>query len=92
MVVIDLYARGEEFPRIGQLLLKVCGRILYNIESTHDVNQKEFYICLDCKCERSFEQLKRRLTTAPVLTLPEPHKPFVAFSDASKYGLGCILI
>ncbi|XP_035546655.1 uncharacterized protein LOC118348672 [Juglans regia] len=39
------------------------------------------------KCERSFQELKRRLTTAPVLALPEPHKPFVIFSDASKFGL-----
>ena len=44
------------------------------------------------KCERSFQELKNRLTTAPVLALPEPHKPFVVFSDASKFGLGCVLM
>ncbi|XP_035540222.1 uncharacterized protein LOC109013719, partial [Juglans regia] len=44
------------------------------------------------KCERSFQELKRRLTMAPVLALPEPHKPFVIFSDASKFGLGCVLM
>ncbi|XP_035543106.1 probable LRR receptor-like serine/threonine-protein kinase RFK1 [Juglans regia] len=44
------------------------------------------------KCEASFLELKKRLTTAPVLTLPEPLKPFVVYSDASKAGLGCVLM
>ncbi|KAF5450192.1 hypothetical protein F2P56_030562 [Juglans regia] len=43
------------------------------------------------QCEQSFEELKRRLTIAPVLALPEPYKPFVVYSDASNYGLGCVL-
>ncbi|KAF5454694.1 hypothetical protein F2P56_024341 [Juglans regia] len=44
------------------------------------------------KCERSFQELERRLTIAPVLALPELHKPYVVYSDASKMGLGCILL
>ena len=44
------------------------------------------------KCETSFLELKKRLTTAPVLTLPEPLKSFVVYSDASKAGLGCVLM
>ncbi|XP_041016255.1 uncharacterized protein LOC121258783 [Juglans microcarpa x Juglans regia] len=44
------------------------------------------------KCEKSFQELKKRLTTSPVLALSEPHKPFVVFSDASKFGLGCVLM
>ncbi|XP_040987773.1 uncharacterized protein LOC121235491 [Juglans microcarpa x Juglans regia] len=44
------------------------------------------------KCEKSFQELKKRLTSAPILALLEPHKPFVVFSDASKFGLGCVLM
>jgi hypothetical protein len=33
-------------------------------------------------CERSFQELKRRLTTAPVLTLPDIHRDFVIYCDA----------
>jgi len=29
-------------------------------------------------CEKSFQELKKRLTTAPVLTLPDVHKDFVS--------------
>jgi ribonuclease HI len=43
-------------------------------------------------CERSFQELKTRLTTAPVLTLPDVHKDFVVYCDASRQGLGCVLM
>jgi hypothetical protein len=43
-------------------------------------------------CERSFQELKRRLTTAPVLTLPGIQRDFVVYCDASRQGLGCVLM
>jgi len=43
-------------------------------------------------CEKSFQELKKRLTTALVLTLPDIHKDFVAFCDAPQQGLGCVLM
>jgi hypothetical protein len=42
--------------------------------------------------ERSFQELKRRLTTAPVLTLPDIKRDFVIYCDASRQGLGCALM
>ncbi|CAA0810106.1 Uncharacterized mitochondrial protein AtMg00860, partial [Striga hermonthica] len=44
------------------------------------------------KCEASFEELKKKLTTAPVLTIPDPTRDFTIYSDASKQGLGCVLM
>ena len=44
------------------------------------------------KCEESFQSLKKSLTTAPVLTLPNGNEGFVVFSDASLVGLGCVLM
>nr|KYP46662.1 Retrovirus-related Pol polyprotein from transposon 17.6 [Cajanus cajan] len=43
-------------------------------------------------CERSFEELKRRLTTSPVLVLPDSGEPFDVYCDASHQGLGCVLM
>jgi hypothetical protein len=43
-------------------------------------------------CERSFQELKRRLTSAPVLVLPDNQKSFVVYCDASRQGLGCVLM
>jgi len=38
--------------------------------------------------EESFQELKRRLTTAPILTLPSGTKGFVVYSDALEKGWG----
>ena len=43
-------------------------------------------------CEKSFQELKQRLTTAPILTLPKEGIDYVVYCDASKYGLGCVLM
>ncbi|GKD83995.1 retrotransposon protein, putative, ty3-gypsy subclass [Tanacetum coccineum] len=40
--------------------------------------------------EKSFEELKRRLVSFPVLTLPSGTGGYQIYSDASKKGLGCI--
>jgi hypothetical protein len=44
------------------------------------------------ECEASFQELKRRLVTAPVLALPSDREGFVVYSDASHKGLGCVLM
>ena len=46
----------------------------------------------DDKCERSFQELKNRLVTAPLLVLPTVGVGFVVFSDASRQGLGYVLM
>ncbi|KAH0633816.1 hypothetical protein KY284_036602 [Solanum tuberosum] len=43
-------------------------------------------------CEQSFHELKNRLTTAPVLTLPDGNEGYVVYCDASRIGLGCVLM
>lgn len=40
----------------------------------------------------SFSSLKNLLTSAPVLTLPSGNQGFDVFKDASKFGLGCVLM
>lgn len=44
------------------------------------------------QCEKSFLELKIRLTTVPVLIIPDPALGFEVYSDASLKGLGCVLM
>nr|GEV36532.1 putative reverse transcriptase domain-containing protein [Tanacetum cinerariifolium] len=42
--------------------------------------------------EKSFEEIKKRLVSAPILTLPSGSGGFQIYSDASKKGLVCVLM
>jgi hypothetical protein len=44
------------------------------------------------ECEGAFHALWKLLTTAPILAQPDIEKPFEVFCDASKIGLGCVLM
>ncbi|XP_024630081.2 uncharacterized mitochondrial protein AtMg00860-like [Medicago truncatula] len=46
----------------------------------------------DAKCEKSFQELKKRLASVPVLILPNLKESFVVYCDASKIGLGGVLM
>jgi hypothetical protein len=42
--------------------------------------------------EASFQELKKRLTTTPILVMPDMEKSFLIYYDASFQGLGCVLM
>ena len=44
------------------------------------------------RVEECFQELKKRLTTAPVLALLEEKEGFAVYTDSSKEGLGCVLM
>jgi hypothetical protein len=44
------------------------------------------------ECQGSFEELNKRLTSAPVLILPDLTKKFDIYCDDSRRGLGCVLM
>jgi hypothetical protein len=44
------------------------------------------------KCEQSFQELKKRLVSAPILTMPDITKNFDVYCDTSRLGLGSVLM
>jgi hypothetical protein len=43
-------------------------------------------------CEASFQELKKRLMTTPILVMSDMEKSFFIYCDASGQGLGCVLM
>ena len=46
----------------------------------------------DWQCEECFNELKARLVTSPILTLPSGCGGFTVYNDACGTGLGCVLM
>ena len=43
-------------------------------------------------CEEAFQELKRRLTSAPIMIVIKRGQSYIVYSDAFKDGLGCVLM
>ncbi|GJS32120.1 putative reverse transcriptase domain-containing protein [Tanacetum coccineum] len=56
------------------------------------LTQKKVKFVWGDKQEAAFQLLKQKLCSAPILALPEGSKDFVAYCDASKKGLGAVLM
>ena len=53
---------------------------------------KEVRFNWDDRCEEAFQELKRRLTTTPILIVPDKGHGYTVYCDASRAGLGCVLM
>ena len=56
------------------------------------LTRKEVKFDGDDRCEKAFQELKRRLTTAPILIVPDRGQGYTVYCDASKTGLRCVLM
>jgi ribonuclease HI len=76
----------------GRILPSLYQGILQHSKTFDRAPQKDNKFVWTLKCEESFQIIKKKLTTAPVLTLSDIHQDFVVFCDASRQGLGCVLM
>ena len=53
---------------------------------------KEVKFDWDDRCEEAFQELKRRLTITPILIVPDRGQGYTVYCDASRAGLGCVLM
>ena len=56
------------------------------------LTQKNAKFVWNKECQSSFEELKKKLISVPMLTIPSISGGFVVYSDASRQGLGCVLM
>lgn len=55
------------------------------------LTQKNKKFVWDEQCQEAFDTLKRCLTTAPVLAMPNDDEPFILDTDASTVSIGAVL-
>ena len=68
----------EDFSRLATLMTRLIW--------------KEVKFDRDDRCEKAFQELRRRLTTAPILIVSDKGQGDTVYCDASKVGLGCVLM
>ena len=56
------------------------------------LTKKDVKFDRDDSCESSFMELKQRLTSALILTVPNNKEPSVVYTDVLGIGLGCVLM
>ena len=56
------------------------------------LTRKEVKFEWNDSCERAFQELKWRLTSASILVVPERGQVYSVYCDASKDGLGYVLM
>ena len=64
----------EDFSRLAMPMIRLT--------------QKEVKFEWNDLCERAFQELKRRLTSTPILIVPKRGQRYTMYCDASKDGLG----
>ena len=68
----------EDFSRLAALITRLT--------------QNEVRFEWNNLCEMAFQELKRRLTSAPILIVPERGHRYTVYYDASNDGFGCVLM
>ena len=56
------------------------------------LTRKEVKFDWDDRCEEAFQELKRRLTSAPILIVMDRGQGYTMYCDASRARLGCVLM
>ncbi|XP_073057156.1 uncharacterized protein [Primulina eburnea] len=82
----DLLAKGYIRPSVSPWGFSQIARPITQL------TQKNVPFIWSSACENSFVELKKRLTSAPVLTIPSGVGGFTVHTDASHQGLGCVLM
>ncbi|XP_074377496.1 uncharacterized protein LOC141719018 [Apium graveolens] len=68
---------GKDFSKISKPLCNLL--------------EKDIPLKFDEECVVAFESLKKSLTTAPVITVPDSNEPFEMICDASDFVVGAVL-
>ena len=83
-----------DFSKIAAPLSELCGTLKHSAGTGGAARrappQKRFY--WGEEQQKAFEALKRAVTTAPCLAIPDPQREFLVHTDSSGYATGAVLM
>ncbi|GJR95341.1 putative reverse transcriptase domain-containing protein [Tanacetum coccineum] len=94
--VLELLKKEKLYAKFSKCLAGYYRRFIEGFSKTAKsmtkLTQKGFKFDWGDKQEATFQLLKQKLCTAPILALPEGSEDFVVYYDASYKGLGDVLM
>ena len=72
--------------------MKICEDFMRITMPLTQLTKKNAKFIWTPECEKSFEELKRRLITTLILAIPNNFEDFVIYIDALKNSIGCVLM
>ncbi|GJQ90709.1 putative reverse transcriptase domain-containing protein [Tanacetum coccineum] len=89
--ILKLLKKEELYAKFSKCEFWISRKIHRRVFKTK-LTQKGVKFDWGDKQEAAFQLLKQKLCSAPILALPEGSEDFIAYCDASKKGLGAVLM
>ncbi|GJR74383.1 putative reverse transcriptase domain-containing protein [Tanacetum coccineum] len=93
---ILIYSKSkQEHEKNLKLILELLKKeqlILKDRQANDQATQKKVKFDWGDKAETTFQLIKQKLCSAPIMALPEGSEDFIAYCDASIKGLGAVLM
>ena len=84
--------RDTQFLRIGRYYRRFIEDFSRLAAPMTRLTRKEVKFEWNDSCEKAFQELKMRLTSAHILIVPKRGQMYIVYCDASKDGLGYVLM
>ncbi|GJS29206.1 putative reverse transcriptase domain-containing protein [Tanacetum coccineum] len=95
-LILELLKKEKLYGKFSKCLVGYYRRFIKGFSKIAKpitkLTQKNVKFDWSKKKEAAFQLLKRKLCSAPILALPEGSKNFMVYCDASRKGLGAVLL
>jgi hypothetical protein len=92
MVCVNERTQSMQLRGFSRILSTIRQGFFEDSNSITELQKKNKKFVWTEKCVESFQRLKELLTTTPILKSPNMDEEFLVCNDASKEGLGIILM
>ena len=81
---------GQSFAGIVNFVSKFCPELQKLLKPIYELTKKDRPFIWGDEQQRAFEEIKKRLLSPPVLSMPDKRGRFLLYSDTSKHATGSL--